>query len=125
VLSGHRATTTPSGKLVFGFFAALAEFERELIIERTKAALCLVQLGSKYNPRSSRAPCEEQKKGSGSGAGRHSAGVQHEQNDAAASALMAHTHPVTLIYAPGAIARRRPAALRHGCEVHSVRDLEH
>jgi len=32
-------TTTPTGKLMFGFFAALAEFERELIIERTKAGL--------------------------------------------------------------------------------------
>jgi len=34
VLTGHGATidtTTPSGKLVFGFFGALAEFERELI----------------------------------------------------------------------------------------------
>src|SRR5215831_1225013 len=41
VLSGHGAsidTTSPGGKLVFGIFAALAEFERELIIERTKAA---------------------------------------------------------------------------------------
>ena len=27
------------GKLVFGIFAALAEFERELIIERTKAGM--------------------------------------------------------------------------------------
>ena len=32
-------TTTASGKLVFGVFAALAEFERELISERTKAGL--------------------------------------------------------------------------------------
>jgi DNA invertase Pin-like site-specific DNA recombinase len=32
-------TTTPHGKLVFNVFAALAEFERELIIERTKAGL--------------------------------------------------------------------------------------
>ncbi|CDL85455.1 recombinase family protein [Xenorhabdus szentirmaii] len=32
-------TTTASGKLVFGIFAALAEFERELISERTKAGL--------------------------------------------------------------------------------------
>src|SRR3984957_13894187 len=42
VLTGHGATidtTTPSGKLVFGLFAALAEFERELIVERTRAGL--------------------------------------------------------------------------------------
>jgi len=32
-------TTTPSGKLVFGIFAALAEFKRELIRERTLAGL--------------------------------------------------------------------------------------
>jgi DNA invertase Pin-like site-specific DNA recombinase len=42
ILTGHGAaidTTTPAGKLVFGIFAALAEFERELIVERTKAGL--------------------------------------------------------------------------------------
>jgi DNA invertase Pin-like site-specific DNA recombinase len=42
VLSGHGAaidTTTPAGKLVFGIFASLAEFERELIAERTRAGL--------------------------------------------------------------------------------------
>ena len=42
VLAGHGAaidTTTASGRLVFGFFAALAEFERELIRERTQAGL--------------------------------------------------------------------------------------
>ena len=42
VLTGQGAnidTTTPNGRLVFGIFAALAEFERELIIERTKAGL--------------------------------------------------------------------------------------
>ena len=32
-------TTSASGKLVFGIFAALAEFERELIRERTMAGL--------------------------------------------------------------------------------------
>ncbi|MFD4007518.1 recombinase family protein [Brachybacterium paraconglomeratum] len=42
VLTGQGAaldTTTASGKLVFGIFAALAEFERELISERTIAGL--------------------------------------------------------------------------------------
>ena len=42
VLTGHGAaidTTTPAGKLVFGIFAALSEFERELISERTVAGL--------------------------------------------------------------------------------------
>ena len=32
-------TTTPQGRLVFGIFASLAEFERELIRERTQAGL--------------------------------------------------------------------------------------
>jgi len=42
VLTGQGAdidTTTPSGKMVFGIFASLAEFERELIRERTMAGL--------------------------------------------------------------------------------------
>jgi DNA invertase Pin-like site-specific DNA recombinase len=42
VLAGHGAqidTTTASGRLVFGLFATLAEYERELIIERTHAGL--------------------------------------------------------------------------------------
>lgn len=42
VLTGQGAnidTTTAAGKLVFGIFAALAEFERELIRERTMAGL--------------------------------------------------------------------------------------
>ena len=42
VLTGQGAqidTTTSQGKLVFGIFAALAEFERDLIVERTNAGL--------------------------------------------------------------------------------------
>ena len=42
VLTGQGAaidTATPAGKLVFGIFAALAEYERELISERTVAGL--------------------------------------------------------------------------------------
>ena len=42
MLTGQGAaidTTTAAGKLVFGIFAALAEFERELISERTVAGL--------------------------------------------------------------------------------------
>ena len=42
VLAGTVAeidTTTPNGRLVFGIFPALAEFERELIAERTGAGL--------------------------------------------------------------------------------------
>ena len=42
VLAGAWAsidTSTANGRLVFGIFAALAEFERALIIERTKAGL--------------------------------------------------------------------------------------
>jgi DNA invertase Pin-like site-specific DNA recombinase len=42
VLSGEGAsidTTTANGRLVFAIFAGLAEFERELIVERTKAGL--------------------------------------------------------------------------------------
>jgi DNA invertase Pin-like site-specific DNA recombinase len=42
VLTGQGAaidTATPAGKLVFGIFASLAEFERDLISERTRAGL--------------------------------------------------------------------------------------
>lgn len=38
-LSEHIDTTTSSGKLIFHIFAALAEFERDVIRERTQAGL--------------------------------------------------------------------------------------
>ena len=46
VLTGHGAaidTTTAAGKLVFGIFATLAEFDRELIAERKIAGLASVR----------------------------------------------------------------------------------
>jgi DNA invertase Pin-like site-specific DNA recombinase len=54
VLSGHGAsidTTTANGKLVFGIFAALAEFERALIIERTKAGLASARARGRHGGR--------------------------------------------------------------------------
>jgi DNA invertase Pin-like site-specific DNA recombinase len=50
VLTGQGAaidTTTASGKLVFAIFAALAEYERELISERTTAGLAARARGRK------------------------------------------------------------------------------
>jgi DNA invertase Pin-like site-specific DNA recombinase len=38
-LQEHIDTTTPGGKLIFHVFAVLAEFEHDLIAERTKAGL--------------------------------------------------------------------------------------
>ena len=38
-LTEHIDTTTPGGKLVFHLMGALAEFERDLIRERTNAGL--------------------------------------------------------------------------------------
>ena len=38
-LSPGMDTTTPSGKMIFGLFAVLAEFERDLLTERTNAGL--------------------------------------------------------------------------------------
>jgi DNA invertase Pin-like site-specific DNA recombinase len=39
-------TTTPGGKLVFHVFAALAEFERDLVRERTRAGLAAARARS-------------------------------------------------------------------------------
>jgi DNA invertase Pin-like site-specific DNA recombinase len=54
VLTGHGAsidTRSPSGKLVFGIFAALAEFERELIVERTKAGITAARARGRFGGR--------------------------------------------------------------------------
>ena len=54
VLTGQGAdidTRTANGKLVFGFFAALAEFERELIRERTIAGLAAARARGKRGGR--------------------------------------------------------------------------
>ena len=54
VLTGQGAaidTTTPSGKLVFGIFAALAEFERDLIRERTQAGLAAARARGRHGGR--------------------------------------------------------------------------
>lgn len=51
VLTGEGAmidTTTASGRLMFGIFAALAEFERELIVERTRAGVAAAQARGKH-----------------------------------------------------------------------------
>ncbi len=53
VLTGHIAsidTTSPGGKLVFGIVAALAEFERKLIIERTKAGMAAARARNGGSP---------------------------------------------------------------------------
>ncbi len=54
VLTGQGAaidTTTAAGKLVFGIFAALSEFERELIKERTMAGLSAARARGRYGGR--------------------------------------------------------------------------
>lgn len=54
VLAGQGAaidTTTPNGKLAFGIFASLAEFERELIVERTKAGLAAARARGRHGGR--------------------------------------------------------------------------
>ena len=51
VLTGEGAmidTTTASGRLMFGIFAALAEFERDLIIERTRAGIAAAKARGKH-----------------------------------------------------------------------------
>lgn len=54
VLTGQGAsidTTTANGRLMFAFFAALAEFERELIVERTQAGLASARARGRHGGR--------------------------------------------------------------------------
>lgn len=44
-------TTTPGGRLVFHLFASLAEFERDLIVERTSAGLAAARARGKVGGR--------------------------------------------------------------------------
>ena len=59
VLTGQGAqidTTTAAGRLVFGIFAALAEFERELIRERTLAGLTVARPQGRQDVRAVESP---------------------------------------------------------------------
>ena len=49
VLTGGIDTTSATGRLVFGIFATLAEFERDLILERTMAGLAAAR--ARHQPR--------------------------------------------------------------------------
>jgi DNA invertase Pin-like site-specific DNA recombinase len=44
-------TTTPGGKLIFHVFGALAEFERDVIRERTQAGLAAARAGGRFGGR--------------------------------------------------------------------------
>lgn len=54
-------TTTPQGKLMFGIFSALAEFERSLIQERTKAGLAAAKAMGRTGGRPSSMTDEKRK----------------------------------------------------------------
>ena len=54
-------TTTPSGKLTFHIFGALAEFERQLIQERTQAGLRVARARGRLGGRPKALPADKQR----------------------------------------------------------------
>jgi DNA invertase Pin-like site-specific DNA recombinase len=61
-LNDHINTTTPHGKLTFHLFAALAEFERDIIRERTKAGLTAARARGRKGGRPKGLPKKSQQK---------------------------------------------------------------
>ncbi len=55
-------TTSPGGKLVFHIFAALAEFERNLIVERTKAGLDAARARGRVGGRRKKLTAQQRKR---------------------------------------------------------------
>ena len=108
VLTGQGAqidTTTAPGRLVFGIFAALAEFERELIREHTLAGLTAARTQGRQDVRAVESP-------GAAGPGRDGA-PRHLRVRAVSGARIT---PVTLyryVGAAGPVARARREGPRH------------
>jgi hypothetical protein len=103
VLTGHGAaidTTTAAGKLVFGIFAALAEFERELIAERTVAGLASARARGRKA-----AAVQDDRRQAAAGDGRD--GAARNQGRRPVSGTWHHTaDPVPAHFAQGRVAPR-------------------
>jgi DNA invertase Pin-like site-specific DNA recombinase len=109
VLTGHGAaidTTTPGGKLVFGIFAALAEFERELISERTQAGLASARArGRKGGRRSKMTPAKLRLARAAMGQPETNVAALCEELGITRSTLYRHISPTGELRAPGRASR--------------------